>query len=498
MAILRKPKQIKQYLDMNKQTFDLVIERLKKDKPDQPIDYTSIRQFVDNGGGKENQNPYRDLLEQTYIPPDKQTSCQQSAQLISSLSHSTPESAERSSKKTKQQLLEKIRSLEEDKRLQAEENERLSRALTTATLALEARQITPVLTRNTQKEKPPTIKLTPYPPIDHVSSKYSTPVQQKIDKIKNAYLDNSFAQDWVIEYFVTQYTNETAEELIEKLKETEKEMVEWKHTLVNKNFIDNWILKLFIVYYSNDYENRYEEAQKAYTDFFMRFGLIQGFTTTDTLKKIVLHYYQHRDQAIETGIRLYSELFEKFSKKKLVNSNPSVINRYIIRNFNNPEEDLKKACKDFDTLLKNATKNPDSFFHGAQKFEFSPEKYLRLLFENYPANTINSIPKIEEAYQVLKSQFENDDFFEEYKTLALKICAITSTEKPVLRYTKLKKKLSEIVDFHNKYGLKRIDVLGTYLTHPDYAFSLIALKLPIELREKYKKEVRMKNFDLKI
>lgn len=144
--------------------------------------------------------------------------------------------------------------------------------------------------------------------------------------------------------------------------------------------------------------------------------------------------------------------------------------------------------------MKNATENPDNIFHSENKSEFSSEKYLRLLFENYPIDTINSIPRIKQAYQQLYSQFENDDFFGNYKILALKFIAITSTERPVLGYTKLKKKFIQIIDFHNRYGLERDCTIEAYLKHPAFAPALLEQKIQFDLRKRYKKEISQKNF----
>ncbi len=523
-AIYRAPKNAEEILKKNEKIFrDIIAELIEKD-PSQKIDYATIQKIVDNEGENAkytiNKNPnnrtdlimafgkilddkvkplfkmigliesqYKELsivLSKNITPTlsDIQIRCQQTADLILRLSHPITEPTQ----KQPNEILHKNTQPPKDK---------LKQEKPLKSKIIPSPSIPELSLRKPEAEKQITPELVPSQSIDS----NDLTIQEKIDKIKTQKLDNSFAQDWVVEYYVIKYPDLTEEEIIKKLKDTEDEMVEWKHTLVNKNFIDNWILKYFIVHYPDDYENRYEEAQEAYTKLFVKFGLIKGFTTTNTLKNIVVYHYQNRDKYIETGIRLYSELYEKFSNEKLVNSNPSVINRYIIRNFDNPfdnpTEDLKNACRNFVSLLKKATKNPKDLFHSDNKTELSTEKYLRLLFENYPINTINSIPKIEDAYQKLRMQFETDTFFEDYKILALKFVAITSTEKPILGYTKLKRKLSEIIDFHNQYELGRDYVLSTYLMHPDYASSLIELKLPIELRGKYRKQVSTKNFNLK-
>lgn len=521
-AILKKPRIAEKTLKNNEIIFKDIITTLLENNLSAKIDYSAIRKLVDNEGknarnsiNKEPNNrtnlikDFETLLDKKLSPlielmtrqtklieklienlpgtesrrnettiPSITPRCHKDAQYILSLTHQTELEKPNDSKPTQTQPTEV--NLKQEKQLKSK---------------IVPPLLIPILSsKKPEAEKQINPELVPSRSIDS----NDLTIQEKIDNIKTQKSDNSFAENWVIEYYVINYPDLTEKEIIKKLKDTEEEMVEWKHTLVNKNFIDNWILKHFIICYPDDYENRYEEAQKAYTELFVKFGLIKGFTTTNTLKNIVVYQYQNRNKTIETGIRLYSELFEKFSKEKLVNSNPSVINQYIIRNFDNPTEDLKNACQNFESLLKKTTKNPKDLFHSNnKKTELSPEKYLRLLFENYPINTINSIPKIEDAYQKLRMQYETDTFFKDYKILTLKFVAITSTEKPILGYTKLKKKLSEIIDFHEQYELEKDYVLSTYLMHPDYASTLIELKLPIELRKEYKKQVSKKNFNLK-
>lgn len=305
----------------------------------------------------------------------------------------------------------------------------------------------------------------PAHPIDYVSSKNLT-AEQQIRDIKEKSLANHFSQDWVIEYYVRKYSKYTNEELIEKLIHDEEIIINWKDTLLNKNFKDDWILEYFLVYYPGDYKNCYFEAEKAFNYFREKFPN-KNFTTTDILKKIVVYYYQDRTEAIEIGCLLYTELEKEFAKTEFVKSNSSVINRYIIRNFDNPAEDLRNAIKQFNLLLSNTLKDSDNFFLGLDKTEINTENYLRLLFEHHPTEPESSIGKIKDVYKYLKIHFENDSFFGDYKELAFKIVAISSTEKPDLGYEELKSKIKSAINATENKKIDRNDVIRIYLSYSE-------------------------------
>ena len=230
----------------------------------------------------------------------------------------------------------------------------------------------------------------------------------------------------------------------QKLVKDENILDEWKSTL-SANFNDSWILKHFIIYYPNDYKNRYDEAKNAFDKLRTKYNKYE-FATPDILKDIVVYYFENADNATNKGIYLLADLKKDFLETKLIDSKPSSISKYIIRNFNNPADDLRNANEQFNKLLKNATENPDDFFHSQSENEIRSETYLRLLFESHPIETESSIPKIKDVYEQLQTEFENDDFFEKYKNSFLKKIAILSTGKPVLNYHKLKSKIQGIAN----------------------------------------------------
>lgn len=314
-------------------------------------------------------------------------------------------------------------------------------------------------TKLTQEEILLAREFVPSHPIDHVSSENLTIEQQnKIEKIKAKNLKDSFAQDWVIEYYVIHYPDNTEE----KLEEDLNKLIAWKETLLDEEFKDNWILKHFIVYYPDDYKSRYFETKKTFNRLKRDFPK-EGFTAPDILKYITVYYHKDHTKAIKKGILLYEELKKEFLETELIKSNSSKISRYIIRNFNNPSEDLRKATEQYNLLLKNAIETPGDFFHSQGENEFSSDDYLQLLFESYPMPTESSIAKIKDAYQKLQTQFSYDNFFGKYKKSALKKISISSTEKFALGYFKLKRIIEKDVDDPKNKGIDPEKIVRIHL-----------------------------------
>lgn len=519
LPLWQSPRTARKKLEQNNKIFESVKKTLEQKNPTEKINYWSVRTLVEQKGTKainiasKNPTEYYITPKKT-IKKDKNTS-----QIVTETRSLETEKRKLETKnKTLTTTSDKLKTENLNLRKQRGCLKKENRSLKSQITALQKRierlsgtlkerknsspKIIPddlVLRGQTTqiipKENATETTLTPSHPIDKISSANLTPEQiKKIKKIKSKTLNNNFAQDWIIEYYVIKHPDQSEQEIIQKIQDTKVKMDEWKGTIANKNFIDDWILQHFIVYYPQDFKNRYEEAHKAYTELFAKYKETKkGFTTTDTLKKIVVYYNQNRDKAIETGLSLYSKLDEKFSKTKLVNFNSAIINRYIIRNFDNPAENLKQACQDFDSLLKKASTNPDDFFNSNLKFEIYPGKYLQLLFENYPIDTLNSVSKIENVYQKLSSRLKNDSFFGNYKTLALKIIAITSTEKPTLCYEDLKKQFKNLTHFYSNYGIEEDYVFKMFLMFPNIASSMIEAKIPAELRGDYKRQIKRLN-----
>ena len=373
----------------------------------------------------------------------------------------------------KQQLEATINDFQRQVRSLTEKNQRLSKALSikatnpdntpltqpTPTPDIRVNFEPKIPTEQTQKEETLTPTLVPSHPIDYVSSANLTLEQkQKIEEIKAKNLNDSFTQDWVIEYYVVNYPNNPEK----KLEEDLNKLIAWRETLSDENFKDSWILRHFIVYYPNDYKNRYLEAQNAFKDLKSKFGE-KEFATPDILKNIVVYYYENRIDAVQKGILLLKELKKEFFGTELIKSNSSKISRYIIRNFNNPVEDLRKATEQYNLLLKNAIETPGDFFHSQGENEFSSDDYLQLLFESYPMPTESSIAKIKDAYQKLQTQFSYDNFFGKYKKSALKKISISSTEKFALGYFKLKRIIEKDVDDPKNKGIDPEKIVRIHL-----------------------------------
>lgn len=565
-ALSTSPKNAKDTLEKNSQTFEYIKSILAVENPIGKIKCTAVRKLVERKG-EEATDIFRKNLSKYYLKSNRKENIVQpnkekiiTREKISKLQTEVLQlktttkclERERRSLEQKKKSLEiQNRALEKEKRSLEQKNQKLSQALTAKTASLETKQqelratieslrkrlksltqrnqrlsgttsirtttpdnkkspIQPTRTSNfrvnlgpqaqtekTQKEKEEellTLKLLPTPPIDYESSKDLTEEeeqQKKIDGIKDNKKGDSFAEEGVIKYYVIHYPDNTEE----RLKEDKIKMSRWKTAIsLNRNisgdFKDDWILKHFIVYYPDDYESRYLEAEKAFSDLKSNTKGNKGFATVDILKKIVLHYYENRVKALEKGRLLYDKINEEFSdSNNFVNSNSSVINGYIIRNFDNPEEDLRIASEQFGLLLKDAINNNSDFFHSDGNNEISSERYLRLLFQYYPTYSVSTVAKIENVYQTLDIGLKDDDFFGDYKKFVLKMIAITSTEKPVLGYEKQKYKFTRLIELYKKYNIDRNSVLRQYLLFPNFASTTLDQRIPFVYREEFQKEL---------
>jgi hypothetical protein len=374
-----------------------------------------------------------------------------------------------------QQLMSTIESLTYSKRPLEEENQRLAQDLSAKTsdqlntliqsnpipssrVNLDSR----LLTVQPQKEKPSTTKFIPSHPIDFVSlEKLTTEQLQKIEEIKSKNLDNSFAEDWVIEYFVINYPNNT----VEKLKEAEKTLIEWKEKLSNEDFKDNWILKHFIVYYPKSYDDHYVKSEIAFIYLTSKYGNYE-FANSNFLKHFAVYYYNNRTEVIERAKRLYYELKNKFLTTELINYNSSILTLYLIRNLNDPENDLKNANTLFKLFLEKAINDQNNFFYSSGKDELKTKDYLRLLFSVSPLPSNSLINNIQKAYQQLKTEYIDDDFMGKYKNLAFKKISILFSEKPVLNYKKLVLAIQKDLSNPLNRGIDRNDIIQIHLCIP--------------------------------
>ena len=486
LYLIQSPKYAKEKLEQDSETFETIKQLLTTHEPTQKINYTNVRKGIEQHGKKFISIINKDL-DSYYLTPKEveqkekqEKGITEKDETISRLlqDKKTLLSERRTLKAKNVEAQATIRNLEVEKKALQKQRTRFksdtapkkeTKGIFHKDLILRNQDNQNTL-QSTQNELSVEHRFIPSHPIDHISPKnLTTEQQQKIsDMKKEKRLNNHFSDDWVIEYYVIKYSKYSNEELIEKLIHDEKIMVQWGNTLPNKNFKDDWILKYFLVYYPSDYKNCYFEAEKAFNYFREKFP-DKDFTTTDILKKIVVYYYQDRAEAVETGCLLYTELEEEFAKTEFVKSNSSVINRYIIRNFDNPAEDLRNAIKQFNLLLSNTLNDSDNFFLGLDKTEINTENYLKLLFEHHPIQPESSIGRIKDVYKYLylKIHFENDSFFGDYEELALKIVAISSTEKPDLGYEELKSKIKSAINATENKKIDRNEIIRIYLSYSE-------------------------------
>jgi hypothetical protein len=306
--------------------------------------------------------------------------------------------------------------------------------------------------------------INPSHPIDHVKSKNLTPEQQhKIKEIRDKKCVNIFAEDWINEYYVIHYPENT----IEKLEEDEKTFLEWKNTISSKHFSDTWILKHYFIYFPLDYKKRHSEGEKAYNSLYSDYYMSHVFASPGVLKDIAIYYYEDSIKAIQRGISLYEDLKGDFFDTKLINSNPYYLSNYIIHNLNNPKRDIEETILQYDIFLSEVIKTQDVFFNIQNGYEIGTEAYLRLLFKYHSKIDQDTINRIKSAYRSLQENFGDDNFFGIYKNTALKQIAILSTDRPIQGYKRLKLKINDSINFPTNKGKPDIEVIGSALFYND-------------------------------
>ena len=492
-AIYRAPKSAEQILKNNNQTFERIKSALLNKKPIPVIDYAVIRQVVDQEPGKD-VDSYIDSIYGYSInltTDDLAAKCRKAAHTISLLTHPIPDSGykpketrkytKRPKNETNQQIIKLETKLQEQNRLiqslrrkirdMTKKNQKLSQDLTAKNKVPDQLQTSSsrinldsrLSTVQPQKEKPSIINIVPSHPIDYVISEKLTIEQlHTIEDLKAKKLDNSFAQDWIIEYFVVHYPDNPEE----KLREAEKTLIKWKENLSNDDFKDNWILKYFITYYPNSYNDRYVKSETAFKYLTAKYSNYE-FANPNFLKHVAIYYCDKRTEAMERAKQLYFELKNKFLTTELINYNFSILTLYIIRNLNDPENDLIKANNLFRLILDESIKDSKNIFHSNGKNELKTEEYLRLLFTTSPLPSNSLINNIQKAYQQLETVYADDDFFGEYKKFVFKKIAILYTEKPILNYNKYVFSINYRLNRTKNEGVDRNIIIQRFLGIPE-------------------------------